>query len=162
MKCIMDLYIFIFTVIASATSFGIVGVIIFSYLFLFTRIRSAFWFLISSAGVVFSTIMFKELTEVPRPDTALVSVSGYAFPSGHAAGIIFLAIVLMFLTRNAPHVTRIAVYGVSGATALTVGLSRIYLEVHTLPQVLAGFLLGAFWALVFIVLQAPTQKSEET
>ncbi len=85
----------------------------------------------------------KELFERTRPTgEALTIASGYSMPSGHAmlsmAFYGFLA-VLLLRQRNRPYS-----WWAAGLLLLVllIGFSRIYLNVHYLSDVLAGFILG--------------------
>jgi undecaprenyl-diphosphatase len=84
----------------------------------------------------------KEAVERPRPSGGLVDVGGFAYPSGHAAlGVSYLAIGIV-LARVAPLSARVAL-GTSGlAMAVLVGLSRLYLRVHYLSDVVGGWATG--------------------
>ncbi len=78
---------------------------------------------------------------------AYVHLDTYSFPSGHAAGSAAVyALALYLLARHAP--PRWQVLAAAGYVALvaTIGFSRLYLEVHYLSDVLAGFTLGIAWA----------------
>ncbi|EUJ32021.1 PAP2 family protein [Listeria floridensis FSL S10-1187] len=93
----------------------------------------------------------------PRPLDRLISISGYSFPSGHAAGAAtfygLLALVLIFF-----FIKRKGLKWFVGLTALfiilLIMLSRVYLGVHYPSDVFAGFILGsavlsfAFYALL--------------
>jgi undecaprenyl-diphosphatase len=92
---------------------------------------------------------FKHLYDRARPPAAhrLTIETNYALPSGHALGSIVvlgvLAAVAVLLSR------RLAVQ--AGAVALaiagivTIGVSRLYLGVHWVTDVLTGWLLGGAW-----------------
>jgi undecaprenyl-diphosphatase len=96
---------------------------------------------ITQVGVV----ELKDAVDRPRPPDPLASSSGSAFPSGHAAhSVIYLWLAVTIVLRLRPGMARATAVVVTGIvlTAL-VGLSRVYLEVHYLSDVSAGWALGA-------------------
>jgi undecaprenyl-diphosphatase len=88
---------------------------------------------------------FKVAIDRPRPPDPLVGSSGSAFPSGHAAfSVIYVWLattIVVRLRRGLARATLVVVAGIV-LTAL-VGLSRVYLSVHYLSDVSAGWALGA-------------------
>jgi membrane protein DedA with SNARE-associated domain/membrane-associated phospholipid phosphatase len=86
----------------------------------------------------------KDATARPRPSNPLTSAEGSAFPSGHAAhAVIFPWLALTLTVRLRPGMaggTALLVLGI--AMAALVGLSRVYLRVHYLSDVNAGWALG--------------------
>jgi membrane protein DedA with SNARE-associated domain/membrane-associated phospholipid phosphatase len=99
-------------------------------------------------GMTLITIGFHEIkaaVDRPRPDEALVAASGSSFPSGHAAhSVLYVWLAVTIVLRLRPGMARGAAV-VAGGIALTVlvGLSRVYLNVHYLSDVNAGWALGA-------------------
>ncbi|HEX3174949.1 MAG TPA: bifunctional DedA family/phosphatase PAP2 family protein [Solirubrobacterales bacterium] len=87
----------------------------------------------------------KDAVDRPRPGGGLIEASGSSFPSAHAAYSTFyvwLAVtIVMRLRRGMARATAVVAAGLA-LTAL-VGLSRVYLEVHYLSDVSAGWALGA-------------------
>lgn len=87
----------------------------------------------------------------PRPDLVPhgVEVSTASFPSGHSmmATVAYLTLAVI-LTRVEP-AWRLRVFYLCAAVVLSVlvGTSRVYLGVHWPSDVLAGWSLGAAWAL---------------
>ena len=85
----------------------------------------------------------------PRPSADLVEVieraDGYSFPSGHVMHYVaFLGTLAFVLTAAArPGVGRWLVRGAVVVILAYVGLSRIYLGVHWLGDVVAGYAIGA-------------------
>lgn len=100
-------------------------------------------------GASLSTVFLKEFFAVPRPEDALVPVSGYAFPSGHAMGAAFLAMMIGFLTHRIPRLQRYGILLAVSVVTVAVMVSRVHLNVHTPLQVYAGASLGIFWALLY-------------
>ncbi|HET8976494.1 MAG TPA: bifunctional DedA family/phosphatase PAP2 family protein [Solirubrobacterales bacterium] len=99
------------------------------------------------AGVAVVAVLpepIKEWTERPRPADPLTGASGYAFPSGHAAhSTIYTWLAITLAWRISPAIThRTALISVGIALTAMVGLSRVYLRVHWLSDVSAGWSLG--------------------
>jgi membrane protein DedA with SNARE-associated domain/membrane-associated phospholipid phosphatase len=87
----------------------------------------------------------KDAIDRPRPEGGLVDVSGSSFPSGHAAySTFYVWLAVTIVMRLRPGMTRGALVVVAGiAATAAVGLSRVYLDVHYLSDVNAGWALGA-------------------
>ena len=87
----------------------------------------------------------KDAIDRPRPDGGLVDVSGSSFPSGHAAySTFYVWLAVTVVMRLRAGMTRGAAVVVAGiALTAAVGLSRVYLDVHYLSDVNAGWALGA-------------------
>lgn len=87
-----------------------------------------------------------------RPDMAYRAVEAVnaSFPSGHAmlSAVVFLT--LGVLTARFSERRRVKVLAISAAILLSllVGASRVYLGVHWASDVLAGWCVGAAWAMV--------------
>jgi membrane protein DedA with SNARE-associated domain len=80
----------------------------------------------------------------PRPVEALVDAAGSAYPSGHAAySIVYVAVAAAILQAVPGLVRRTLLLTLAIALAAVVGLSRLYLRVHFLTDVLGGWGLGA-------------------
>jgi undecaprenyl-diphosphatase len=107
-----------------------------------------------------ATILFvrlgKSVLERPRPADELVDASGYSFPSGHAAYAVAWVALAVIAMRLVPSLRgRWWVVAAAIAVAVVVALTRVYLRVHWLSDVLAGagvaamsFALAAVVALV--------------
>lgn len=110
-------------------------------------------FIISLLLGVFSSLLLKNIFQIPRPEQGLYEW-GFGFPSTHATAIaIFLLSFLIALDKKVKDIIlhALGVLVVIGIIFLT-GVSRIYLGVHFATDVLAGFALGTFWAtLAFLV-----------
>lgn len=91
----------------------------------------------------------------PRPlKVAYYPETGYSFPSGHSATAMTLyGLLCYWLVRGRRRVrSQWLVGSCAVGLVLIVGFSRIYLGVHFLSDVLGGYLLGACWLIVGIVL----------
>lgn len=108
--------------------------------------------LVGVAAITGTTISnaLKTIFDRPRPElTAIAEYGAGSFPSGHstASAVIYLTLGLML--AKAADKARMKVFYVLTAILLTVlvGLSRLYLGVHYPTDVMAGWAIGAAWAL---------------
>ena len=96
-------------------------------------------------GIVIRSL--KALFSRERPLDKLVPAEGYSFPSGHAfASTVFYAMAVYLVWRLTENAAARAAAAVLGPLLfLVVGLSRVYLNVHYLTDVVAGWLGGIAW-----------------
>lgn len=109
-------------------------------------------FLISVAGSAGTMYIIKIIFNKPRPlDFALYLESGYSFPSGHATLAIALYGILIYTTYNQTNLKlkNLLILGFI-LLILSIGLSRLYLGVHYISDVLTGYLLGFIWVWIGI------------
>lgn len=100
-------------------------------------------------GLVITTAKAVVGRQRPPSPFAVISEDGFSFPSGHATGTAAVALLCGWLVCRwliASWPARVAVWGVAVGLIGAVGFSRIYLGVHYISDVLAGWLLGAAWA----------------
>lgn len=105
--------------------------------------------LISSAAMVFAIPLLKAAFQVMRPDLVALPPSSEAFPSGHSAGTaLFLGLLTGFANQRRPAMSRWHLYLPAGMLMVIEALSRVWLGVHWLSDVVAGLCLGLFLAAV--------------
>ncbi|GIZ50115.1 phosphatase PAP2 family protein [Noviherbaspirillum aridicola] len=122
-----------------------------------------------AAGMGLSSLL-KYVFARPRPDLVAHATEVYthSFPSGHAmlSAVVYLTLgALLARSRAEPHV-KIYLLSVAGLLTVLVGVSRVYLGVHWPSDVLAGWAIGAAWALacwlVMLWLQARGKVGQPT
>src|SRR5712671_4691667 len=94
-------------------------------------------------------LALKEAFQRPRPSLfqEIATLHSYGFPSGHAmASAAVYGSVATVLARAYPARRRAILLGAC-SLVLLIGLSRVYLGVHWITDVLAGWAAGAFIAL---------------
>jgi undecaprenyl-diphosphatase len=118
---------------------------------------------IGIAAIYVGVHEIKDAVDRPRPNGGLVTTSGSSFPSGHAAHSVFylwLAVTIVMRLRVGMARGALVVAGGVALTAL-IGLSRVYLGVHYMSDVSAGWALGAaaFSLCAAVALVATTMRS---
>ncbi|WP_288926051.1 phosphatase PAP2 family protein [uncultured Maritimibacter sp.] len=140
------------TALGGITVLMLLTLSVLAYLLLRGKRASALFLAVAIVGGQLLSHGFKTLFSRPRPDLVPhgVDVATASFPSGHSmmAAVTYLTLAVM-LARLDGH-TKVRVFFVSLAAilALAVGVSRVYLGVHWPSDVLAGWTLGAAWALL--------------
>ncbi len=82
----------------------------------------------------------------------MVVADGWSFPSGHTSGAVATYGILAYiLLRLAPRAWHPLILLSAAGLVFTIGSSRIFLQVHYLSDVIAGFLSGVCWLTVCIV-----------
>lgn len=98
-------------------------------------------------------LLIKAFAERPRPSSGLVHVlthqNDFSFPSGHALAAVLTAgaVWIVFRNRRCKLLHPILIIYV-----LAIGWSRVYLGVHWLSDVLAGYVIGLLWLVMVIIL----------
>lgn len=143
---------------ADLTSLGGIAVltlfatIVILFLFLQRKRLSALLLIIGLGGGVMLSEGLKSVFERDRPPRIYQAVEtiNASFPSGHAllSAVFYLSIAVM-LTRAFPR-RRLKAYvlGIGVVLTLIVGMTRIYLGAHWATDVLAGWSVGAAWAMM--------------
>jgi undecaprenyl-diphosphatase len=140
------------TSLGSITVLSIIVVLVSGLVFSLGRVRQGAVLLAASAGGMLLTGLLKDVFQRDRPPVILhlVPAINASFPSGHATLSATVYLTLGALIAHFAHKRRVRVYALTAAVvlAVTVGCSRVYLGVHWPTDVLAGWCVGAAWALV--------------
>ncbi|MGV3491287.1 MAG: phosphatase PAP2 family protein [Devosia sp.] len=139
------------TALGSFSVLGLIVVVTVAYLFFSGHRLTALFVAVSVVGGTLLSTGMKVWFDRPRPDVeAVARVFTASFPSGHAmlAAVTFMTLGLL-LAESAPGRRMKAFWLTLSITlALLVGISRLYMGVHYPTDVLAGWCIGAAWALV--------------
>lgn len=160
------------TALGGTVVLSLVTLFVIFFLVIVGKRRSALLVALSILGGVALSNVLKYGFDRPRPDLVPHGMQVYtlSFPSSHAmmSAVVYLTLGAL-LARTQPS-TRVRVYLLGCAVLLTlaVGMSRIYLGVHWPTDVIAGWAVGACWALgcwlVALTLQrqGPVEKPRES
>jgi YegS/Rv2252/BmrU family lipid kinase len=125
--------------------------------------RAAIWTVGVMASVGVATATLKQVVGRERPiwDNPVEVLHSFSFPSGHSSGIVAATGVAVVLTRMLVRrrAVRRLVFALAVGLALLVGADRIFLGVHNVSDVVAGYLLGGGLVLLWLALYDPTPRS---
>jgi len=118
-------------------------------------------------SAILGPIILKNIFAIERPDVnQLISPGGFGYPSGHSmnAVVFFGMCTLMVLRYATKKWLKIAFTVFAVLSILAVGLSRVYLGVHVVTDVIGGYLAGivVLCAAILIEGRLEGRKSEVT
>ncbi|WP_437833146.1 phosphatase PAP2 family protein [Sorangium sp. So ce1153] len=138
-----------FTFLGSGAALTVVAIVVAALLLRRRHRVLAIGWLIALAGGGLLNWALKALFERQRPTFAdpLAVAAGWSFPSGHSMGTFITFGMLSYLGLLFVRTPRARLLLVAFALSWTVamGFSRMYLGVHYLSDVLAGFAAGSVW-----------------
>lgn len=107
----------------------------------------------ASLGAELITVALKEVFARDRPllPDPLAMESSASFPSGHASvSLALYGALALLLAEHTSNARRAAYAIVALALVVAIGFSRLYLGVHFLSDVLAGYSAGLFWLAICV------------
>lgn len=135
----------IFTLLGSFYTLAVLTIIAVVFLWFVKKDKrlSAFYAIVFAKACI-ANFIFKQIVRRIRPlDLMIIKETGFSFPSGHAMmTLAFCALAIHFICRylkNKP--LKITLVTVFSLIVASIGFSRIYLGVHYLTDILAGWLL---------------------
>lgn len=146
----------VYCTVFGPNAFRLVAAVVIVVALIRRRPRIALFLVLTAECSGLLTQIVKEITDRPRPATAMVDALSTSFPSGHAVGV--LICVLALLTVGLPLLRpswRRWVCALGVLVIASVGLGRVVLNVHHPSDVLAGWALGYAYFVVCLLLVAP-------
>lgn len=150
---LLNKIVYIITILGNSLSVIIITILGALFLIHKNLKNEALFLALNILGVWLLNEALKAFFKRNRPDIRIIEVHGYSLPSGHAMIFMTLAIIASYLILI--HLKGMSIRWVFSALliilAIAIGLSRVYLRVHYLSDVLAGWSAGAFWSALNIV-----------
>ena len=141
-------------IIKIVTNFGgsiILGLITILILILIKNKKIGLSVLINLCSVTVLNLVLKSILQRPRPNEyRIINETGYSFPSGHSMiSMAFYGFIIYLIYKNIKnkYLKWISIILLS-ILILMIGFSRIYLGVHYVSDVLAGFLFSISYLIV--------------
>ena len=143
------------TFLGSSSVVIVVAIALIYFFFVKRKFAYILSFVITFFGAEFSVYVLKEVVGRLRPpvDMAFLVENSFSFPSGHAtiAVALYGFIIYILFRESGGRSRRMAILFIGVLLIFLIGLSRLYLGVHFLSDVVGGFLLGLLWLIIGIV-----------
>ncbi len=153
------------TALGGGTVLTIITAIVVVYLIVIDKGSTAIFVAIVIAGGGAANEFLKSMFGRARPDLVAHLTEAYSssFPSGHDMNSALTYLTLAALLARTQKDRRVRVFLLLVAILLTlaVGFSRVYLGVHWPTDVIAGWCVGATWALIFSLIAHALQRRNQ-
>lgn len=108
--------------------------------------RAALYWVAAAAFALMVGPLLKYGFQIPRPDIIVQASTSYAFPSGHTLwAMVMYGFLAVLAARTLTPRWRWIPYSLAGLLIISVAISRLYLGMHWLSDVLGSVALGLFW-----------------
>ncbi|MCG8071240.1 MAG: bifunctional DedA family/phosphatase PAP2 family protein, partial [Candidatus Thiodiazotropha taylori] len=141
-----DQFIYLLTSLGDLSSIIIVAVVSAILLILQGHYRTLNYLLAAIGFGILAPLLLKYGLQIPRPESAPATLGPWSFPSAHVLRTITLyGFLSIMVARGLSHDWRWLPYSIAAALVGAVALSRLYLGVHWLSDVLGSITLGLAW-----------------
>lgn len=108
--------------------------------------RAATYWLAAVLFAILGSFLLKLGLQIPRPDVVAQPPTSWSFPSGHTLkAVVLFGFLSVLIARPLTDRWRWLPYSVAGLLIFAVALSRLYLGVHWLSDVVGSLTLGLAW-----------------
>ena len=134
------------TGLADLESIALLFVMVLTYLLWKKYRRAALYWLAAAGFALVAGPLLKYGFQIPRPEIVAQAGASYAFPSGHTLwAMVMYGFLSVLVARTVTPRWRWIPYSLAGLLITTVAISRLYLGMHWLSDVLGSIALGLVW-----------------
>lgn len=158
----LDVAMIVITELGGARVSVAVGVAVFAWLAWRRAWAAAAYWAIALLGARACVVALKFGLQRHRPASIYSGLESYSFPSGHAtSSMVTYGFLAFLICLRQPWRVRVPVLALTSVAVVAIGLSRLYLGMHWLSDVAAGFVLGLAWIALlgtaYITLHVPAR-----
>jgi undecaprenyl-diphosphatase len=143
---------------------GLFALVAIGFMLILRKWLSALLLVVGLAGGVVLSEGLKAVFERERPPSAFQAVEtlNASFPSGHAllSTVFYLSVAVMMARAFPRRRLKVYVLGVGMIFALMIGLTRVYLGAHWASDVMAGWCVGAAWAMALWLVSYAVERGQ--
>lgn len=142
----LDIAMVAVTELGGARISVVVGVAVFAWLWWRRAWVTALYWAAALLGARACVMALKVGMARVRPASIYSGLESYSFPSGHAtSSMVTYGFLAFLLCLGQPWRVRIPVLALTVVAVVAIGVSRLYLGMHWLSDVAAGYALGLAW-----------------
>lgn len=142
----MDHLMVFITGLADLESIALLFVMVLTYLLWNGDRRALLYWLAAAAFALVAGPLLKYGFQIPRLDIIAQAGASYAFPSGHTLwAVVMYGFLSVLAARSLTLRWRWIPYSVAGLLTTSIAISRLYLGMHWLSDVLGSIALGLAW-----------------
>jgi undecaprenyl-diphosphatase len=150
------------TALGGVTVLTLLTIVAAGYLVAARRTATAAFLVAAISGGALTSTLLKLAFARARPDVVehIVAVHSASFPSGHAlnSAVTYLTLGALLARTEEKRSVRLYLIGIAIFLTLIIGSSRVYLGVHWPSDVIAGWCVGAAWAVLCSLVARTLQR----
>lgn len=137
------------THLADAAVIAVLIILVALFLAVQRHWRTLLYWLAAVAFALLASTALKHGLQIPRPPNLPPDLGPYSFPSGHTMrAVVLFGFLAVVTARSMRERWRWLPYSLAGLVIILVSLSRLYLGVHWLSDILGSITLGMVWVAI--------------
>ena len=148
------------TDIGGPGSIALYCLVLVMFMWLHKKYNHIVQFILTMSVSAFVAVVLKETLKIQRPNGGLISEVGYSFVSAHTLIATVFLVLLVYSYKDHFKIKLVRTFFVVASTlfVILIGVSRVYLGVHYMTDVLGGLFVGLILSAFSILLYSKGHK----